>query len=82
MHSSHRCSVIQFSSTVSTRRFAGLLGKILSEMAVDGRTQYDVTPFTMDREALKDPNYKPVFFMGTSKLPSSIKTQQPDKAKL
>ena len=53
-------------------RFAGLLGKILSEMAIDGKTNYDISPFTLDREALKDPNTKPVFFMG-----SDIEASQP-----
>ena len=34
-------------------------------MAIDGRTNYDISPFTLDREALKDPEYKPTFYMGT-----------------
>ncbi|XP_053376207.1 monomeric sarcosine oxidase-like [Mercenaria mercenaria] len=66
-------------------KFAGLLGKILSEMAIDGNTQYDISPFTLDREALKDPNYTPVFFMGTrNKLPSGKEKNQdkPKQAKL
>ena len=50
-------------------------------MAIDGKTQYDISPFTLDREALKDPNYKPVFFMGTgTKLPGE--SDKKDKAKL
>ncbi|XP_060608423.1 monomeric sarcosine oxidase-like [Ruditapes philippinarum] len=62
-------------------KFAGLLGKILSEIAIDGKTQYDISPFTLDREALKDPDYKPVFFMGTgNKLPGG--GEKKDKAKL
>ncbi|XP_060579149.1 monomeric sarcosine oxidase-like [Ruditapes philippinarum] len=62
-------------------KFAGLLGKILGEMAIDGKTQYDISPFTLDREALKDPDYKPVFFMGTgNKLPGG--GEKKDKAKL
>ncbi|KAL4223361.1 hypothetical protein ACF0H5_016831 [Mactra antiquata] len=65
-------------------KFAGLLGKILSQLAIDGNTNYDIKPFTMNREALKDPNYKPVFFMGTgSKLPrSNLNDKPPNKAKL
>ncbi|BFZ07718.1 hypothetical protein BsWGS_10757 [Bradybaena similaris] len=48
-------------------KFASLLGKILSELAVDGRTQHDISAFCWDREALTDPNYKPVFTMGAEK---------------
>ncbi|XP_052798499.1 monomeric sarcosine oxidase-like [Mya arenaria] len=63
-------------------KFAGLLGKILSELALDGRTDYDIRPFTMEREALTDPDFQPVFFMGASKLPQSKKSDDLDKAKL
>uniref|UniRef100_A0A0B7ABB4 FAD dependent oxidoreductase domain-containing protein n=1 Tax=Arion vulgaris TaxID=1028688 RepID=A0A0B7ABB4_9EUPU len=48
-------------------KFASLLGKILSEFAVDGRSQHDVSAFSWDREALTNPNFKPVFYMGTEK---------------
>jgi sarcosine oxidase len=34
-------------------KFAGLIGKILSELAVDGHTQYDISPFAVDRPALQ-----------------------------
>ena len=33
-------------------KFAALIGKILSELALDGRTQYDVAPFHIDRPIL------------------------------
>jgi sarcosine oxidase len=42
-------------------KFASLLGKILSELAVDGRTDYPIAPFTLRRPAITDPNYPPVF---------------------
>ncbi|GFR80080.1 sarcosine oxidase [Elysia marginata] len=45
-------------------KFASLLGKILSEMAVDGRTKYDTSAFTWDREALTNPLFKPTFYQG------------------
>ena len=47
-------------------RWSALLGKILSEMAIDGRTQYDIAAFTMDRDAIKDPNFKTTIFEGGS----------------
>lgn len=33
-------------------KFAALIGKILSELALDGRTNYDITPFDIDRPIL------------------------------
>jgi sarcosine oxidase len=34
-------------------KFASLVGKILAELAVDGRTQHDLTPFRIDRAILQ-----------------------------
>ncbi|XP_069112883.1 monomeric sarcosine oxidase-like isoform X2 [Argopecten irradians] len=52
-------------------KFACLVGKILTEMAVDGKTQYDISRFNLDREALTNPNWNPVLFMGTGgKVPT------------
>ncbi|XP_055955263.1 monomeric sarcosine oxidase [Patella vulgata] len=42
-------------------KFASLFGKILSEMAIDGQTQYDISGFTKNREAISNPNFKPLF---------------------
>ncbi len=42
-------------------KFASLLGKILSELVLDGRTTHDVTPFTLARPALQDAAYAAVF---------------------
>lgn len=44
-------------------KFASLAGKILSELAVHGETQYPIEAFRVDRPALTDPAYKPVFAM-------------------
>jgi sarcosine oxidase len=38
-------------------KFASLLGKIFSELALDGQTAHDIAPFTINRPALNDPNY-------------------------
>ncbi|KAL8586296.1 hypothetical protein ACOMHN_058676 [Nucella lapillus] len=54
-------------------KFASLLGKILSEMAVDGGTQYNISEFTMDRPAITDPSFKPVFYMGMQEQPAPSK---------
>jgi len=44
-------------------KFASLVGKILSELAVYGETQYPIGGFRADRPALTDPSYEPVFAM-------------------
>ena len=44
-------------------KFASLAGKILSELAIHGKTQYQIEAFRLDRPALTDPTYEPVFAM-------------------
>ncbi|VDI68750.1 sarcosine oxidase / L-pipecolate oxidase [Mytilus galloprovincialis] len=51
--------------------FASLLGKILSEMAIDGKTKYDISKFNIDREAITNPDWTPTLYMGTGgKVPT------------
>jgi sarcosine oxidase len=42
-------------------KFASLFGKMLSEMAIDGQTDYPIEPFTLQRPAITDPNYPKKF---------------------
>jgi sarcosine oxidase len=42
-------------------KFASLLGKILSQLAIDGQTEYPIAPFTLNRPAITNPNFKAVF---------------------
>lgn len=42
-------------------KFAGLLGKILSQLTVDGQTEYPVDSFTLQRPAIQDPAYVAAF---------------------
>jgi sarcosine oxidase len=44
-------------------KFASLLGRILSELAIDGRTDYPIAPFTIRRSAITDPDYPPAFHL-------------------
>jgi sarcosine oxidase len=44
-------------------KFASLAGKILSELAMYGETRYPIEAFRVDRPALTDPAYEPVFAM-------------------
>jgi sarcosine oxidase len=38
-------------------KFAGLIGHILADLATEGRTDYPVEAFTIDRPAVTDPDY-------------------------
>lgn len=42
-------------------KFSGLLGQILAELAVDGRSSHPIEAFRADRPALTDPGFAPVF---------------------
>ena len=42
-------------------KFATLIGRILSQLALDGRTEYPIGAFRADRPALTDPTFQPVF---------------------
>jgi sarcosine oxidase len=44
-------------------KFASLVGKILSELAVYDQTEYPIEAFRVDRPALTDPTYEPAFAM-------------------
>ena len=44
-------------------KFAGLVGKILSELALKGETQYPIEAFSPNREALTNPDYARTFAM-------------------
>ncbi|MBW4696305.1 MAG: N-methyl-L-tryptophan oxidase [Aphanocapsa lilacina HA4352-LM1] len=42
-------------------KFASLIGRIMADLALEGRTGYDIGAFRFDRPALSDPHCKPVF---------------------
>ena len=44
-------------------KFASLLGKILSQLALDDHTEYPIRPFSLDRPAITDPAYPAQFHM-------------------
>jgi len=41
-------------------KFASLLGRILSDLAVDGKTVFQIDHFSLQRSAITDPNFEPV----------------------
>ena len=45
-------------------RWASFLGKLLTELAVDGKTCHDITDFKFERPAVTDPNFTPHFYYG------------------
>jgi monomeric sarcosine oxidase len=45
-------------------KFAGLLGRILSELMVDGATSLPIDSFRADRPALTDPRFEPAYRLG------------------
>ena len=42
-------------------KFAGLIGHILADLAIDGRTGYPIEAFSIDRPAIRDPGFPPDF---------------------
>ncbi len=42
-------------------KFASLIGKILSELAIDGHTEYPIAPFSLQREAILNPDFEASF---------------------
>lgn len=42
-------------------KFATLIGRILSQLALDGQTEYPIESFRADRPALTDPTFQPMF---------------------
>lgn len=44
-------------------KFAGLLGEIVSDLVVSGRSEHDIAAFAADRPALRDPSYRPSFLL-------------------
>ena len=42
-------------------KFATLIGRMLSQLALDGQTEYPIAPFQADRPALTDPTFQPIF---------------------
>jgi sarcosine oxidase len=54
-------------------KFAGLLGRILAELAIDGRTGYPVEAFRADRPALADPAFRPGYRLGGVAAPGAAR---------
>jgi sarcosine oxidase len=42
-------------------KFAGLIGRILSDLAIDGQTVFPISIFSLARPAITNPSFQPVF---------------------
>jgi sarcosine oxidase len=51
-------------------KFAGVLGRILSELVLDGATRYPIDAFRADRPALVDPSVTPTYRLAGSPVPT------------
>ena len=70
-------------------KFAGLIGHILADLAIDGRTDYPIAAFSIDRPAVRDPGFPSDFRFaraaqappaGSSPAPSANPAQQTGSA--
>lgn len=53
-------------------KYSSILGKILSELAFNGQTQYDISGFSWDREAMTNPNYEPHYYFKDDAVQSKL----------
>ena len=49
--------IIMANGAAHSFKFASLIGRITSQLAVDGHSEYPIAPFGLDRPALTDPSY-------------------------
>lgn len=53
-------------------KFSCLIGKILAELAINGRTDFDISGFTMNRDAINNPDFEPVFKDTIKNMPAKL----------
>jgi sarcosine oxidase len=57
--------VAVFNGAGHAGKFASLVGRILAELLTVGRTGHDISAFSLQRAAIVDPDFEPVFRLGT-----------------
>lgn len=57
--------VAVFNGAGHAGKFASLVGKILADLTTHGDTAHDITPFSLTRPAIVDPEFVPAFRLGT-----------------
>ncbi len=56
--------VAVFNGAGHAGKFASLMGRILAELLTVGRTEHDISAFSLRRQAIVDPDFVPVFRLG------------------
>ncbi|WP_091037488.1 N-methyl-L-tryptophan oxidase [Microbacterium oxydans] len=56
--------VAVFNGAGHAGKFASLMGRILAELLTVGRTEHDISAFSLRRPAIVDPDFVPVFRLG------------------
>ena len=49
--------ILNFVGAGHAAKFAGLIGHILADLAIDGPTDYPIAAFSIDRPAVRDPGF-------------------------
>ncbi|MGW9158510.1 N-methyl-L-tryptophan oxidase [Microbacterium sp. NPDC055665] len=57
--------VAVFNGAGHAGKFASLMGRILADLLTVGRTEHDISAFSLRRPAIVDPDFVPVFRLGT-----------------
>jgi monomeric sarcosine oxidase len=57
--------VAVFNGAGHAGKFASLIGQVLAELLTVGRTGHDISAFSLQRAAIVDPDFEPVFRLGT-----------------
>jgi monomeric sarcosine oxidase len=53
--------VVVFTGAGHAAKFASLMGQILADLATNGTTRHPIEPFRLNRPAIIDPDFEPVF---------------------
>lgn len=72
--------VAVFNGAGHAGKFASLVGRILADLLTVGRTEHDISAFSLQRPAIVDPDFVPVFRLGTGDLPGgALHTIAPER---
>ena len=54
-------NIAVFNGAGHAGKFSSLIGKIMAELMLQGRTSHPIEPFSLNRPAITDPDYEPAF---------------------
>lgn len=64
--------VAVFNGAGHAGKFASLMGRILADLLTVGRTEHDISAFSLQRPAIVDPDFVPLFRLGTGEATESV----------